>query len=511
MTGPVIILDFGSQYTQLIARRVRELGVYSIVYAYSHDLAELRSLNPQAIILSGGPSSVLEEDAPFIDRSIYEWGIPVLGICYGMQLTAILMGGKVERSHQREYGRAHIQFKIKNSPLFKDVKEDSVVWMSHGDTVVEFPAGFELAATTRDGAYAGMQNLEKSIYAVQFHPEVVHSEYGKQVLSNFVFDIAHIEPNWSMENFVEKEIADLKKTCAGKKVVLGVSGGVDSTTLAVLMHKALGDDVTAVFVNNGLLRGNEENEVQHALRERLGLKVEYVDASDRFLDALAGVDDPEQKRKIIGKEFIDVFFHSLPDFDYLVQGTLYPDVIESAPVKGPSQTIKTHHNRVKEVETLEKQGRILEPFKFLFKDEVREVARILGMPEDILNRHPFPGPGLAVRVLGDITREKLNILKQADTIFIKALKDSGWYDKTWQSFCVFLPVKSVGVMGDERAYGYVIALRAITSVDAMTATWAHLPYELLDEVANKIVRQIKEVNRVVYDVTSKPPATIEWE
>ncbi len=510
MERPVIILDFGSQYTQLIARRVRELGIYSEIYAFSHDLAELKSLHPGALILSGGPSSVKEEDAPMIDPAIYEWGIPVLGICYGMQLTAVLMGGKVEAAHQREYGRAHIRV-LKDSPLLKDVKNQSVVWMSHGDTVVEFPRGFELIADTDEGAYSAMQNLDKKIFTVQFHPEVAHSEYGKQLLSNFLFDISGLKPNWTMEGFVEKTIKDLRAQCAGKKVVLGVSGGVDSTTLAVLMHQALGDQVTAVFVNNGLLRGEEETEVQHSLRERLGLTVEYVDASDRFLDALQGVDDPEQKRKIIGKVFIDVFFHSLPDFDYLVQGTLYPDVIESAPVKGPSRTIKTHHNRVKEVEELERQGRILEPFKFLFKDEVREVARILGMPEDILNRHPFPGPGLAVRVLGDITREKLDILKKADTIFIKALKDSGWYDKTWQSFAVFLPVKSVGVMGDERAYGYVIALRAITSVDAMTATWAHLPYELLDEVGNKIVRQIREVNRVVYDITSKPPATIEWE
>lgn len=511
MERPVIILDFGSQYTQLIARRVRELGIYSEIYAYSHDLPELKALNPAALILSGGPSSVRDEDAPFIDPVIYEWGIPVLGICYGMQLTAVLQGGRVESSHQREYGRAHIRLLQPESPLLQDVNNNSIVWMSHGDTVVEFPAGFELIADTDQGAYAAMQNRERSIYTVQFHPEVAHTEYGRQILSNFLFGISKLQPNWTMEGFVEKTISDLRQQCAGKKVVLGVSGGVDSTTLAVLMHQALGDQVTAVFVNNGLLRGDEETEVQHALRERLGLKVEYVDASDRFLDALAGVEDPEQKRKIIGKVFIDVFFHSLPDFDYLVQGTLYPDVIESAPVKGPSRTIKTHHNRVKEVEELERQGRILEPFKFLFKDEVREVARILGMPEDILNRHPFPGPGLAVRVLGDITREKLDILKKADTIFIKALKDSGWYDKTWQSFCVFLPVKSVGVMGDERAYGYVIALRAITSVDAMTATWAHLPYELLDEVGNKIVRQIREVNRVVYDITSKPPATIEWE
>jgi len=511
MDKPVIIFDFGSQYTQLIARRIRELGVYSEIYAFSHDLAELKALNPGALILSGGPSSVLEADAPLISAEIYDWGVPVLGICYGMQLSAHLLGGSVEAAHHREYGRAELRIEKKDSPLFKNVRDKSIVWMSHGDTVVELPADFEKIAMTDDGVLAALQNSDKKIYTAQFHPEVAHTEKGRQILSNFLFDIAGLSKNWSMKDFVENEIVSLRKTCRGKRVVLGVSGGVDSTTLAVLMHRALGESVTAVFVNNGLLRQDEDKEVLHSLRERLGLEVEYVDASERFLKALQDVDDPEQKRKIIGREFIEVFFKSLPDFDYLVQGTLYPDVIESAPVKGPSRTIKTHHNRVKEVEKLEKEGRILEPFRFLFKDEVREVARILGMPEDILGRHPFPGPGLAVRVLGALSKENLDVLRRADRIFIDELRDSGWYDKCWQAFCVFLPVKSVGVMGDERAYGYVIALRAITSVDAMTATWVRLPEELLDRVANRIVRQIKEVNRVVYDVTSKPPATIEWE
>ncbi len=511
MENPVIILDFGSQYTQLIARRVRELGLYSEIYAFSHDLKELKALKPGAVILSGGPSSVLETEAPMISSEIYDLGVPVLGICYGMQLTAYLLGGQVEASHNREYGRAELRILEKESPLFKNIADKSIVWMSHGDTVVKLPAGFERVATTDGGVLAALQNIEKNIYTLQFHPEVAHTEEGKAILSNFLFNIAGLSKNWSMKDFVENEIEVLQKKCAGKKVVLGVSGGVDSTTLAVLMHRALGDDVTAVFVNNGLLREAEDKEVLHNLRERLGLTVAYVDASERFLKALDGTDDPEQKRKIIGREFVSVFFNSLPDFDYLVQGTLYPDVIESAPVKGPSRTIKTHHNRVKEVQKLEKEGRIIEPFKFLFKDEVREVARILGMPEDILGRHPFPGPGLAVRVLGALSKENLDILRRADKIFIDALRESGWYDKCWQAFCVFLPVKSVGVMGDERAYGYVIALRAISSVDAMTATWVRLPEELLDRVANRIVRQIKEVNRVVYDVTSKPPATIEWE
>jgi GMP synthase (glutamine-hydrolysing) len=383
--------------------------------------------------------------------------------------------------------------------------------MSHGDSVVKLAEDFETIAHTKDGFLAGIQNKKKNLFAVQFHPEVIHTAEGKKIISNFIFGTCHADRNWNMKNFVENEIAELKKKCSGKKVVLGVSGGVDSTTLAVLVQKALGENVTSVFVNNGLLRLNESEEVLHSLRSRLGLNITYIDASKEFLDNLKGEESPEEKRKIIGRTFIKVFYNGLKDFDFLVQGTLYPDVIESNPVKGPSQTIKTHHNRVKEVEELEKQGRIIEPFKFLFKDEVREVARILGIPGDILNRHPFPGPGMAVRVLGDITEEKLHILRLADSIFIEELRKTGWYEKTWQAFAVFLPVRSVGVMGDERAYGHVIALRAITSVDGMTANWARIPHEILDNAANRIIRKIKEVNRVVYDVTSKPPATIEWE
>ncbi len=511
MQQSIIILDFGSQYTQLIARRIREAGVYSEIYAYSQDLEKIRELNPAGIILSGGPSSVLEEGAPMIDPMIFDWEIPILGICYGMQLITLLLKGQVEQSHNREYGKAILNIETRHNRFFKGVAQDSVVWMSHGDSVVHYPKGFEIIARTGDGTVAGIENSEKNIYAVQFHPEVVHSAEGSKIISNFLFEICRAEKNWNMENFVENEISKLKKQCTGKKVVLGVSGGVDSTTLAVLTARALGDGVTSVFVNNGLLRLNEAEEVLQSLREQLGLNVEFVDASERFLEALKGKKSPEEKRKIIGKNFIDVFFNSLPDFDYLVQGTLYPDVIESASVKGPSQTIKTHHNRVKEVQQLEKEGRVLEPFRFLFKDEVREVARILGIPEDILGRHPFPGPGLAVRVIGDIQEKKLDILRRADDIFMRGLKDSGWYDRTWQAFAVYLPVNSVGVMGDERAYGKVIALRAITSVDGMTANFAHIPYEILEDIGNRIIREVKEVNRVVYDVTSKPPATIEWE
>ncbi|MFN4216771.1 MAG: glutamine-hydrolyzing GMP synthase [Brevinematales bacterium] len=511
MKGSIVILDFGSQYTQLIARRIRELGVFSEIYPYTLSLEELKAMEPAGIVLSGGPSSVSDSHAPMISPKIYELGIPILGICYGMQLTAHLLGGKVEKSLHREYGRAFLDLLKKDSLLFQGVRYNSVIWMSHGDSVLVLPEGFEIVAKSQDGALTAIEHKTKPIYCVQFHPEVAHTEDGRILLSNFVKLIARASMNWTMENFVEKTIQELQTKCGGKRVVLGVSGGVDSTTLAVLAHRALGTDVKAIFVNNGLLRYQEAEEVLYNLRERLGLTVEYIDATDRFLSALEGITDPEQKRKIIGKVFVDVFYHGLHDFDFLIQGTLYPDVIESNAVKGPSQTIKTHHNRVKEVEELEKQGKILEPFRFLFKDEVREVARILGIPEDILGRHPFPGPGLAVRILGDITREKLDILRKADHIFISELKASGYYDKVWQAFAVFLPIRSVGVMGDERSYGHVIALRSVTSFDGMTAEWGRLPLELLDRVANRIVREISGINRVVYDITSKPPATIEWE
>ncbi|NPV38886.1 MAG: glutamine-hydrolyzing GMP synthase [Brevinematales bacterium] len=511
MKGSIVILDFGSQYTQLIARRIRELGVFSEIYPYNISLEELKAMEPAGIVLSGGPSSVSDPNAPMIAPKVYELGIPILGICYGMQLTAHLLGGKVEKSLHREYGKAFLDLLKRESLLFQGVRDNSVIWMSHGDSVLGLPEGFEIVAKSQDGALTAIEHRTKPIYCVQFHPEVAHTEDGRILLSNFVKLIARASMNWTMENFVEKTIRDLQSKCRGKRVVLGVSGGVDSTTLAVLAHRALGTDVKAIFVNNGLLRYQEAEEVLYNLRERLGLTVEYIDATDRFLSALQGVTDPEQKRKIIGKVFVDVFYHGLHDFDFLIQGTLYPDVIESNAVKGPSQTIKTHHNRVKEVEELEKQGRIIEPFKFLFKDEVREVARILGIPEDILGRHPFPGPGLAVRILGEITIEKLEILRKADHIFISELKASGYYDRVWQAFAVFLPIRSVGVMGDERSYGHVIALRSVTSSDGMTAEWGRLPLDLLERVANRIVREIPGINRVVYDITSKPPATIEWE
>jgi GMP synthase (glutamine-hydrolysing) len=510
MKDKILILDFGSQYTQLIARRVRELGVFSEIQPFNHPLKKILAEPPAGIILSGGPASTTAPGAPRVGRELFAAGIPILGICYGMQLLTRMQGGRVERSAQREYGKARLDI-VGDTPLFKGVQNLSTVWMSHGDSVAAPAPGYAITARSTDGTIAAIEDAGKNIFAVQFHPEVMHSHEGKKILANFLFAIAGAARTWSMKNFIENEVAGLREQCRGKRVVLGVSGGVDSTTLAVLVKKALGEKVTSIFVNNGLLRLDEEKEVLDNLRRRLGLRVTFIDASRRFLKNLKGVTSPERKRKIIGKTFIDVFYGGLQDFDFLIQGTLYPDVIESNPVKGPSQTIKTHHNRVREVQKLEKQGRIIEPFRFLFKDEVREVARLLEVPADILNRHPFPGPGLAVRILGDITPKKLAILKQADDIFISELKRSGWYEKVWQAFAVLLPVRSVGVMGDERAYGQVIALRAVTSTDGMTANWAALPGEVLDAVAQRIVRRIRPVNRVVYDVTSKPPATIEWE
>jgi GMP synthase (glutamine-hydrolysing) len=510
MKDKILILDFGSQYTQLIARSVRELGVFSEIQPYSYSLKKIKAEPPAAIILSGGPASITAKGAPMVAPELFKLRIPILGICYGMQLITHILGGRVERSARREYGKAELVISAA-SPLFDKVKPRSTVWMSHGDSLAVTAPGYRVIARSGDGAIAAIENRKEKIFAVQFHPEVAHSREGKKILANFLFAITGAARNWSMKNFIAAETAQLREQCLNKRVVLGVSGGVDSTTLAVLLRQALGKNITAIFVNNGLLRLNEEKEVLDNLRRCLGLPVTYINASRRFLKNLKGVTAPERKRKIIGKTFIDVFYKGLPDFDFLVQGTLYPDVIESNPVQGPSQTIKTHHNRVKEVQQLEKQGRIIEPFKFLFKDEVREVARLLKIPGAMVNRHPFPGPGLAVRILGDITPGKLSILKAADDIFISELKNSGWYEKTWQAFAVLLPVRSVGVMGDERAYGQVIALRAVTSTDGMTANWAALPAEVLDAAANRIVRRIRGVTRVVYDITAKPPATIEWE
>jgi GMP synthase (glutamine-hydrolysing) len=509
----IAIIDFGSQYTQLIARRIRELGVYAEIFPYSISKEELLNSSKEkveGIVFSGGPASVLDEGSPKVSLDfVKSFDVPILGICYGMQLLSYLNGGKLEKSLFREYGYTGLRI-IEDSILFKGVPREIVVWMSHGDSVVIPPSNFRVTSVTENGIIASLENTNERIYLVQFHPEVYHTQYGKEILSNFVFGVCNATKGWSLERFMKEEEEIIKKKVGNKRVVMAVSGGVDSTVMAVYLSKILGTQLLPIFVNTGLLRLNEENEVIGNFRS-LGIEVKYVDASDEFLFALKGVKDPEEKRKIIGKKFIEVFFREAGDIEILAQGTLYPDVIETSSVKGPSATIKTHHNRVAEIRKLEKEGKILEPFRFLFKDEVRALGRVLGVPERIINRHPFPGPGLAVRIMGEVTKEKLDILRKADYIFIEELRNDNLYEEVWQAFAVLLSDKAVGVMGDERSYGNVIAIRAVTSVDGMTADWARLPHEFLNRVANRIVREVPGVTRVVYDITSKPPATIEWE
>lgn len=505
----VLILDFGSQYTQLIARRVRELKVYSEILPCNAGIEKIKAFDPSAIILSGGPSSVFEDGAPTVEKEIFNLNVPILGICYGLQLTAHLMGGKVLPSNNREYGRAVLKV-TKKDVLFDGVTDLTKVWMSHGDKVDTIPSSYITIAETDSVHNAVIRNSEGTIYGVQFHPEVHHSEHGVQILSNFLFKIAKLEANWSMSCFIKEEITKLQNTVHGG-VICGVSGGVDSTVCAVLLKKALGDEkVFPVFVNNAVLRKNEAEYVQ-ALFKSMGFKIYYYDETKLFMDNLKGVDDPEKKRKIIGHTFIDVFYKASKSFnaEYLAQGTLYPDVIESVSFRGPSVTIKSHHNVGGLPAKL--NLKLVEPFRELFKDEVRAVGRELGIPEEFIMRHPFPGPGLAVRVLGDLTKEKLDVLREVDDIYISMLKSSGLYSKIWQAFAVLLPVRSVGVMGDNRTYENVVALRAVTSVDGMTADWFHFPHEFLAEVSNKIINNVKGVNRVCYDISSKPPATIEWE
>jgi GMP synthase (glutamine-hydrolysing) len=509
----IAIIDFGSQYTQLIARRIRELGVYAEIFPYSVSKEEIfRSAKEEieGLILSGGPASVLSEDSPKVSLEIVKsFNVPILGICYGMQLLSYLNGGKLERSVFREYGYTQLKI-ISDSVLFKEVPRDIVVWMSHGDSVVKPPENFTVTSITENNIIASIENSSEKIYLVQFHPEVHHTQYGKIILKNFVFGICNATGSWTLEKFMKEEEGIIKNKVGKKKVMMAVSGGVDSTVMAVYLKRILGNQLLPIFVNTGLLRLNEEDEVINNFKS-LGIDVKYVNASDEFLLALKGVKDPEEKRKIIGRKFVEVFFKEAKDIEILAQGTLYPDVIETSSVKGPSVTIKTHHNRVPEIRKLEKEGKILEPFKFLFKDEVRALGKILGIPNKIINRHPFPGPGLAVRIIGEITKEKLDILRKADNIFIEELKRDNIYDEIWQAFAVLLSDKAVGVMGDERSYGNVIVLRAVTSADGMTADWARLPYEFLNSVANRIIREIHGVTRVSYDITSKPPATIEWE
>lgn len=506
----IIVLDFGSQYTQLIARRIRELGVYSEIKPFYIDMDELRSLKPKGIILSGGPSSVYAADAPLPDPAVFELGCPVLGICYGLQIIAHLLDGQVGKAQRREYGRAFIHVDD-DSDLFQNLDSQLEVWMSHGDHLTAIPAGFTGIAHTNNAPIAAIKNAERSIYGIQFHPEVVHTPKGKNILGNFVFQICGCAGNWSAEAFVESTIKEVQTKVGDKKVICGLSGGVDSTVAAYLVGKAIGHQLTCIFVDIGLLRQNEAEEVC-GFFENADFEFKFVDASQRFLTKLAGVFDPEKKRKIIGEEFIRVFEEEakkIGEVDYLVQGTLYPDVIESVSVRGPSATIKSHHN----VGGLpEKMGLdLIEPLRELFKDEVRRVGAEIGVPSLILGRHPFPGPGLAVRVLGDITEERLNILRPADKIFIDELRKNNIYDDIWQAFAVLLPIQTVGVMGDERTYENVVALRAVTSMDGMTADWAIIPPEILAHVSNRIINEVTGVNRVVYDISSKPPSTIEWE
>jgi len=509
----VIILDFGSQYTQLIARKIRELNVYAEIVPYTIPIEEIKNEKPKALVLSGGPSSLYEEDSPKISKELFSLGLPILGICYGLYVVVDAFGGVITPSPFKEYGRAEITI-AKDSPLFKGLPDIQTVWMSHGDKVESVPQEFTVIASSRNAKIAAIEYRQKKIYGVQFHPEVYHTQYGKEILHNFLFEICECKPTWTMQSFIDSAINDIRTVVGNGTVLLGLSGGVDSSVTAVLLQKAIGNRLYCVFVNNGLLRKDEHTKVIERFKKHLNLNLIYADAEELFLQKLTGVTDPEEKRKIIGKEFINVFKSEaakIGTFDFLAQGTLYPDVIESVSTKGPSDTIKSHHNRVPEVLELIKEGKVIEPLKELFKDEVRELGRQLGMPEELINRHPFPGPGLAIRIIGEVTKERLYILREADDILIEEIKKADYYTKLWQAFAVFLPIKSVGVMGDKRTYENVIAIRAVTSLDAMTADWAYLPEDLMRRISTRIINEVKGVNRVVYDISSKPPSTIEWE
>lgn len=508
---PILILDFGSQFTQLIARRIRELNVYCEIHPFNIPFEKIAAFQPSGIILSGGPSSVYSDDAPIPDKRIYELGIPILGICYGLQLIAFQNGGEVNKAPRREYGRA-LLIMDDHTDIFRSLGAQTEVWMSHGDEVTTMPTGFEKIAHSENAGICAIRNNTKKIFGIQFHPEVVHSKEGKKVLSNFVRTICGCSGNWNAESFIESAVQEIRAKVGNKKVLCALSGGVDSSVAAVLLHRAIGDQLFCIHIDNGLMRRGESEQVVRTFRDEYHIALDVVDGSEQFLTRLNGVSDPEQKRKIIGKTFIDIFeaeAKKVTGAEFLAQGTLYPDVIESVSFKGPSQTIKTHHNVGGLPEKMDLK--LIEPFRELFKDEVRSVGRTLGLSDTLIDRHPFPGPGLGIRILGDITKERLELLRSADDIYITELRKQHLYHSTWQAFAVLLPVQSVGVMGDERTYENTVALRAVTSVDGMTADWAHLPYDFLAHVSNRIINEVRGINRVVYDISSKPPATIEWE
>ncbi len=507
----LLILDFGSQYTQLIARKVRELGVYAEIHPFNISQEQIHAIAPKGIILSGGPSSVYGENAPIPHIDVFAQGVPVLGICYGLQLVAHQLGGEVNKAAKREFGRARLVVDH-GDDLLKGISTESQMWMSHGDSLTQLPTGFEVIAHTENAPICAIRNVERRIWGVQFHPEVHHSTEGKTVLSNFVYDLCGCVGGWNAASFIDATIAEIRAQVGSAGVICALSGGVDSTVAAVLIHKAIGDQLHCIHVDSGLMRAGESEHIEQMFREHFSMSIEVVNARDHFMTALHGVSDPERKRKIIGKAFIDVFDRAAEKFSdaqFLAQGTLYPDVIESVSVKGPSVTIKTHHNVGGLPEDM--KFKLIEPFRELFKDEVRAVGRALGIPDWFIERHPFPGPGLAIRVLGEITEERLNILRKADTIYLEEIRKAGLYNEIWQAFAVLLPVQSVGVMGDERTYENTCALRAVTSVDGMTADWYHMPYDVLATMSNRIINEVRGINRVCYDISSKPPATIEWE
>jgi GMP synthase (glutamine-hydrolysing) len=513
MIEQIVILDFGSQYTQVIARRIRECNVYSTILRYDTPAKEIAALKPSGIILSGGPSSVYAKDAPLPDKAVFKMGLPLLGVCFGLQLLGHFLGGKVEKGEKREYGKGTLRVTDSFCPLFANLPESLQVWNSHGDKLTKLPKGFKSVAVTENSQFAAIEDRERKMFGLQFHPEVAHTPRGKEIIANFVHNICGCGKNWTMRSYIEQAVEEIRRQVGNERVILGLSGGVDSSVAAALIHKAIGDQLTCIFVNNGVLRGREAAVVQEVFGRHFKIKLQYEDASKLFLSKLKGVTDPERKRKIIGKTFIEVFQTATKragKAKFLAQGTLYPDVIESVPIAGnPAAMIKSHHN----VGGLPKKMKfeLVEPLKCLFKDEVRELGLELGLPREIVLRQPFPGPGLAVRILGEVTPARCEILRNADTIVVEEMKSSGWYYKIWQSFAVLLPVRSVGVMGDERTYDYTIAIRAVESQDGMTADWVKLPYDLMEKLSSRIINEVKGVNRCVFDITSKPPGTIEWE